>query len=116
MENEDSFNLKERIENLKVKLKENQRSLTVTEYNKKQAIFEYLKRLDNNGNGKVKASMEAAKLVFIESALHRAKTIYYWTNYWLQYNYLPISYQDKYQKIVHLIDDEDIVEKCHIWI
>ena len=35
MENEDSFNLKERIENLKVELKENQRSLTVTEYNKK---------------------------------------------------------------------------------
>ena len=60
--------------------------------------------------------MEAAKLVFIESAPHRAKTICYWANYWLQYNHLPISYQGKHQKTVRLIDDEDIVKKCHIWI
>ena len=77
------LNLKERVENLKVELKEKQKSLTVTEYNKKWAIFEYLRRLDDNGNGKVKASMEAAKLVFIESTPYRAKTIRYWANYWL---------------------------------
>ena len=71
------LNLKERVKNLKVELKEKQKSLTVTEYNKKRAIFEYLRRLDDNGNEKVKASMEAAKLVFIESALYRAKTIRY---------------------------------------
>ena len=70
-------NLKERVENLKVELKEKQKSLTVTEYNKKRAIFEYLRRLDDNRNGKVKASMEAAKLVFIKSAPYRAKTIHY---------------------------------------
>ena len=116
MENKDLFNLKERIENLKVELKENQRSLTVTEYNKKRAIFEYLKRLDDNGNGKVKASMKAAKLVFIKNASYRAKTIRYWANYWFQYNHLPISYQGKHQKTVRLIDNEDIAEKCHIWI
>src|SRR5947207_15051521 len=63
MENEELnhtlLNLKERVENLKVELKEKQKSLTVTEYNKKREIFEYLRRLDDNGNGKVKASMEA---------------------------------------------------------
>ncbi|CAI2181215.1 13064_t:CDS:2 [Funneliformis geosporum] len=82
-----SLNLKERIENLKVELKEKQKSLTVTEYNKKRAIFEYLRRLDDNENGKVKASIEAAKLSSRQTS-----------------------------KIVHLIDDEDIAEKCHTWI
>ena len=120
MENEEFnyilLNLKERVENLKVELKEKQKLLTVTEYNKKRAIFEYLRRLDDNGSGKVKASMEAAKLVFIESAPYRAKTIRYWANYWLQYNHLPINHQGKHQKTVRLIDDEDIAEKCHTWI
>ena len=88
----------------------------MTEYNKKRAIFEYLRRLDDNGNGKVKASMEAAKLVFIESAPYRAKTICYWANYWLQYNHLLINHQGKYQKTVHLVDDEGIVKKCYTWI
>ncbi len=39
--------------------------MTVTEYNKKRAIFEYLTRLDDNGKGKMKASMKAVQLVFI---------------------------------------------------
>ncbi|CAI2182262.1 1432_t:CDS:2 [Funneliformis geosporum] len=55
----------------------------------RNAIFEYLRRLDDNGNGKVKASIEAAKLVFIES---------------------------KHHKTVCLINDENIVKKCHTWI
>ena len=53
----------------------------VTEYNKKRAIFEYLRRLDENGRGKEKASKEAAELVYIEHALFKARTIQYWANY-----------------------------------
>jgi len=47
--------------------------LTVTECNKKRAVFEYLNRLD--GKGKQRASMEAAQLVFIESAPYRERSI-----------------------------------------
>jgi hypothetical protein len=119
MENEEQnnkVNIKERLEHLKIELKEKQKSLTVIEYNKKRAIFEYLKRLDDNGKGKVKASIEAAQLVFIESAPYKARSIRYWASYWLQYNHLPISRQGKHQKTLRLIDDEDIAEKCHTWI
>ena len=117
-EQDNQYNLNERIEILKKELKEQQTVLTVTECNKKRAVFEYLNRLDNNGKGKqsIKASIEAAQLVFIESAPYRARSIRYWANYWLQHNHLPISRQGKHQKTVRLVDDEDIVEKCHIWI
>ena len=99
-----------------IELKEQQKLLTVAEYNKKRAIFEYLRRLGDNGNMKVNASVEAAKLCFIEHTLYRARVIRYWANYWLEYNRLPISRQGKHQKTIRLIDDEDIAEKCHIWI
>src|SRR6266511_4377342 len=104
MENEEQNNLKKKIESLKIELKEKQKSLTVIEYNKKRAIFEYLRRLDDNRKGMVKASIEAVELVFIESAPYRARTIRYWANYWLQYNHLPISHQGKHQKTLRLID------------
>ena len=58
-----------------MELKEQQKLLIMTEYNKKRAIFEYLKRLDKKK--KQKASIEAAQLVFIESAPFRARTIRY---------------------------------------
>ena len=79
------YNLNERIEILKKELKEQQKVLTVTECNKKRAVFEYLNILD--GKGKQRASMEAAQLVFIESAPYRARSIRYWANYWLQHIY-----------------------------
>jgi len=118
MEDEEKtqLDLNKRIENLKIELKEQKKSLTVTEYNKKRAVFEYLRRLGDNGNEKIKASVEAAQLCFIEHTLYRARVIRYWANYWLQYNCLPISRQGRHQKTIRLIDDEDIVEKCHIWI
>jgi hypothetical protein len=109
-------NLKEKIENLKIELKEQQKSLTVTEYNKKRAIFEYLTRLDDNGKGKTKASMEVVQLVFIGGGPYKARSIRYWANYWLQYNNLPVNHQGKHKKTIRLIDDEDIAEKCHTWI
>ena len=112
----DQLNLKERIEGLRIELKEKQKSFSVSEFNKTRAIFEYLKRLDDNGRGKKRASIEAAQLVFIDSAPYRARTIRYWANYWLQYNHLSISRQGKHQKTLWLIDDEDIAEECHAWI
>ena len=111
------LNIGERIENLKTELKEQYKILTVIEYNKKQAIYEYLKRLDENrGKEKIKVSKEAAQLVFINCAPHRARTIQYWANFWLQYNHLPISHQGKHKKTIRLIDDKDIAEECYAWI
>ncbi|CAI2177240.1 12061_t:CDS:2 [Funneliformis geosporum] len=34
----------------------------------------------------------------------------------LLYNVLPVSFQEKHQKTIRLIDDEDVTEKYHIWI
>ena len=85
------LNINEKVENLRIELKEKQKKLSVSEFNKKRAIFEYLKRLDDDGKDRVKASKEAAQLVFIESAPWRVRTIRYWANYWLQNNHLPIS-------------------------
>ncbi|PKK45876.1 hypothetical protein RhiirC2_834733, partial [Rhizophagus irregularis] len=110
------FNLNEKIEILKAELKNQQKSMTVAEYNKKRAIFEYLTRLDDNGKGKTKASMEVVQLVFIGGGPYKARSIRYWANYWLQYNHLPVNHQGKHKKTIRLIDDEDIAEKCHIWI
>ncbi|PKY56457.1 hypothetical protein RhiirA4_476773 [Rhizophagus irregularis] len=81
-----------------------------------ETIFEYLRRLDDNERSKIKASIKAAQLVFIDSAPYKARTIHYWANYWLQCNHFPISCQGKHQKITRLIYDEDIVEECHTWI
>jgi hypothetical protein len=115
-DDENYLNLTERIKNLKAELVEQQKTLTVMEYNKKCAVFEYLKRLDDNGSGKIKASIEAAKLVFIEYAPYKPRTIQYWANFWLKNNHLPVSRQGKHQKMVRLIDEEDIAEECHTWI
>jgi hypothetical protein len=83
-EDQNQFNLNEKIENLKIELKEQRKTLTVAEYNKKRAIYEYFKKLDDDGNGnKIKASVEAAQLCFIELTLYRARVIRYWASYWL---------------------------------
>ncbi|PKY33513.1 hypothetical protein RhiirB3_452466 [Rhizophagus irregularis] len=82
-EEQNQLNIDERIKNLKTELGEQQKILTVTEYNKKRAIYEYLKRLDENGKGKMKASKEAAQLIFIDCAPNRARSIQYWANFWL---------------------------------
>ena len=99
-EEQNPLDLSEKIEDLKIELKEWQKSLTVAEYTKKRAIFEYLIRLDENGKGKMKASMKSAQLVFIESASYKARSIRYWAKYWLQYNHLPVSHQGKHKKTI----------------
>jgi signal transduction protein with GAF and PtsI domain len=67
-EEPNQHDLSERIKSLEVELKKQQNSMSVIEYNKKRAIFEYLRRLsDNNEKGKIKASVEAAQVVFIQN-------------------------------------------------
>ncbi|PKC57357.1 kinase-like protein [Rhizophagus irregularis] len=68
--------------------------------NRTHAIYEYLKRLGKNGKGKMKASKEAAQLIFIDCVPYRARSIQYWANFWLQHNHLPVSCQGKYQKTI----------------
>ena len=80
--------------------------------NKKRAIFEYLNHLDSNEKGILKASEIASQLVYIDALPYRARTIHNWTTYWLEYDWLPFSYQGKYQKTIRLIDDKDTAEKC----
>ena len=105
-----------RIKALKEELEGHHNKMKVNEYNKKRAIFEYLKLLDKNGVGKVKASLNAAQMVFIDGGAWKARQIRYWANYWLLHNALPASLQGKHQKSIRLIDDEDVAEKCHVWI
>jgi len=64
----------------------------------------------------VKASLNTAQMVFIDGGAWKARQIRYWANYWLLHNALPISFQGKHQKSIRLIDDEDVAEKCHVWI
>ncbi|PKK55757.1 hypothetical protein RhiirC2_801582 [Rhizophagus irregularis] len=75
--------------NLKEQLEKQHNQLTVIEYNYKRVIFEYLTLLNNNNR--------------------REK-------YWLLNNKLPESRYGKHQKMIRVIDDEDVAERCHIWI
>ncbi|GBC46489.2 uncharacterized protein OCT59_017594 [Rhizophagus irregularis] len=95
--NQDTLNdiLSDTDSNLKEQLEKQHNQLTVIEYNYKRAIFEYLTLLNNNnGCEKVDISLK----------------------YWLLNNKLPESRHGKYQKTIRVIDDEDVAERCHIWI
>ncbi|CAG8521214.1 15229_t:CDS:2 [Dentiscutata heterogama] len=61
------YKINKRAKNLKKQLEQNHGTLTVKEYNYKRAIFEYLSLLsNNNGRGKIKASLEVVQKVFID--------------------------------------------------
>src|SRR5947209_7609865 len=109
-------NIQEKLEILKEELCAQEKNLSVVEYNKKRAIFEYLNHLDSNGKGKIKASETASQLVYIDALPYRARAIRNWATYWLEHNHLPFSHQGKHQKTIRLIDDEDIAEKCQSWV
>lgn len=83
-DDECEWNFKEvetKIEHLKEELKNNQHKMSVIEYNKKRAIFEMLKRVTENEKGLIKASAEAAELVFIDCRPYKARCIRVWTKY-----------------------------------
>jgi hypothetical protein len=107
--------MSEKIEFLKNELINDKGNMVLSEYNKKRAIFEYLKRL-NDGKGKINSSLEAAQIVFIDSALGKSRTIRYWASYWLSKKSIPVSEQGKHKKIIRLIDDEDIADMCRVWL
>src|SRR5205085_10105507 len=57
-------------------------------------LFEMLKRINKeNGKGLIKASIEAAELVFIDSRPYKARCIRVWAKYWLQNSHLPPTFQ-----------------------
>ncbi|CAJ0838087.1 12669_t:CDS:2 [Entrophospora sp. SA101] len=111
-QSKESENLPEFLKN---ELTDGKNNMAFSEYNKKHAIFEYLKRL-NNGKRKINSSLEAAQIVFIDPAPCKSRTVRYWASYWLSNKSIPISKQGKHKKIIRLIDDEDIAEKSHLWI
>ncbi|POG61994.1 hypothetical protein GLOIN_2v1785920 [Rhizophagus irregularis DAOM 181602=DAOM 197198] len=111
------YKITEKIKNLKKQLEKQHNQLTVDEYNYKRAIFEYLTLLNNNnGHRKIDISLEVAQKIFIDGGVWKAKKIRYLTKYWLLNNKLPESRCGKHQKTIRIIDDEDVAERCHIWI
>ncbi|CAG8665918.1 23804_t:CDS:2, partial [Dentiscutata erythropus] len=112
-----TFTINRKANDLKKQLEQNYNKLMVKEYNYKRAIFEYLILLSkNNGRRKIKASLDVARKVFIDGNMWKARKIRYFTKYWLLNDKLPLSRHRKHQKTIRIIDDEDIGDKCHIWI
>ncbi|CAI2193277.1 3288_t:CDS:2, partial [Funneliformis geosporum] len=83
-----SNNSLQKVSTLKAELEKSHKKMSVIEYNKKKAIFEYLQRLDENGKGKMYVSMEAAKIVFINAGSYKATMVRKWAAYWLKTGYL----------------------------
>ncbi|CAG8707310.1 15191_t:CDS:1, partial [Dentiscutata heterogama] len=51
---------------------------------------------NNNSRGKIKASLEIVQKVFIDSGMWKARTIRYFTEYWLFNDKLPSSRHGKH--------------------
>ncbi|CAB4402431.1 unnamed protein product [Rhizophagus irregularis] len=95
-ENLYDVNIDVKLKFLKEELENQHNKMKVDEYNKKRAIFEYLKLLNKNGSGKMKASLSIAQIIFIDGRIWKARQIRHWSNYWLLHNALPISFQGKH--------------------
>ncbi|CAB4421001.1 unnamed protein product [Rhizophagus irregularis] len=112
-----NYQITEKIKDLKEQLEKQYNQLTVIEYNYKRAIFEYLTLLNNNnGRKKVDISLEVVQKIYIDGGVWKARKIRNFTKYWLLNNKLPESRHGKHQKTIRVIDDEDVAERCHIWI
>ncbi len=81
--------------------------LTVFEYNRQRAVYEYLTQL-NNSYGKMKASEETMRMVYIISKSYTAKWIRSLAKFYLNHKSFPVSYHGKHQKYERLVDDEDV--------
>jgi len=62
-------NIDAKINALRRELESQHNKMKVVEYNKKRAIFEYLKLLDKNGGEKMKASLDIAQMVFVDGGV-----------------------------------------------
>src|SRR6266540_123016 len=94
---DESLMLCERIAQLRNDLLNNRKMLTVFEYNRQRAVYEYLTRL-NNGYGKMKASEEATRIVYIISKPYTAKWIRSLAKFYLNHKSFSVSYHGKHQK------------------
>jgi hypothetical protein len=91
-------------------------NLSAKDYLQFRAIYEYLVRLKAGGKGKMKASQEAASIVYMDAGPAQACKIRFLSTFWIENSTLPPSHQGKFQKTVRLIDDEGIAEACKAWI
>src|SRR6266487_2621305 len=64
----------------------------------------------------MKASQEAADIVYIAPTSCTAKKIHFLAKFYLQYKSFLLSNHGQHQKYKRLIDDEDIALACHQWI
>jgi hypothetical protein len=92
--------------------------LTCWEYTLCFAIEEYLDLVHVKGINRLKASQVVANGIFRWKAgvNWKAKTIRRCANYWCRHGTLPTSQRGKHQKTRSYIEDEDVQEKCLIWI
>jgi hypothetical protein len=77
-EEKGNFNIhliKEKIKELKEQLEKKHNQMNIIEYNQKRAIYEYLVLLDGKGCGKISASLEVAKKVFIDAVHGKHKRL-----------------------------------------
>ena len=91
-------------------LKENFNRMSAQEYVKKRVIFEYLVRL-LKGEKKMKASMEAVKIVYNSNRKWTATRVREMAKYWHNNYTLPISCRGKHQKLSRIIVQYRIVSK-----
>jgi hypothetical protein len=82
--------LHNKITQLREDLLKNVQVFTAFEYNERRAVYEYFIRIDD-GNGKMKASEEAAHMVYISPRPYTAKRIRSLAKHYLEYNSFPIS-------------------------
>ena len=77
-----TYQINEKLQELKEQLEKHHDQLTIFEYNYKRAIFEYLTLLNNNNRCKrINVSLEVAQKVFIDGGIWKAKKIQHFTKY-----------------------------------
>ncbi len=71
-----TYQIAEKIKNLKEQLEKQHNQLTVVEYNHKRAIFEYLTLLNSNNRRKrVEISLEVVQKIYISSGVQKARKL-----------------------------------------
>jgi hypothetical protein len=95
-----------------------QNTLTCFEYLQYTAIQQYLELVHIHGARRIGASRRVAANLsqWKAGTTWKAKTIRHWSTFWCRHEELPTSRRGKHQKTRSLIEDEDVQEKCMVWI
>ncbi|RIB05318.1 hypothetical protein C2G38_2219929 [Gigaspora rosea] len=112
---EASYELGDVIAQLQEDLIKNEKTLNAFEYNERRAVYTYFTRL-YDGHGKLKASENAARIVYINPNPYKYKRIRFLGNFYLRHESFLFSYHGRHQKCKRLVDDEDVALKCRQWI